>query len=215
MHVRVTLQPVDAPPAGSVGHGRLTGGSFHVADPLCAGLEEGLVQELAYQLFLSTCGYDCSPDNLQSIRRHLQVLTARGSPPAVGLLLGHTMCTRSERNSHRRPAWLCQLPPLPGCLCNFQSLALRLRWARRRRAASGIQLDSWGWRASRSARRGGRSCSGWPVRQKGWLRSSPLRAWRLLQRLPPPAAWRPSPRRSLSCFSLMPPRSVLTGPDAA
>ena len=37
-----------------------------------AGLEEGLVQELAYQLFLSTCGYECSPDNLQAIRRHLQ-----------------------------------------------------------------------------------------------------------------------------------------------
>lgn len=31
------------------------------------------MQELAYQLFLSTCGYECSPDNLQAIRRHLQV----------------------------------------------------------------------------------------------------------------------------------------------
>lgn len=37
------------------------------------GLENALVNELAYQLFLSTCGYECSPDNLQAIRRHLQV----------------------------------------------------------------------------------------------------------------------------------------------
>jgi hypothetical protein len=44
---------------------------------VCAGLDDALVNELAYQLFLSTCGYDCSPDNLQSIRRHLQVLPCK------------------------------------------------------------------------------------------------------------------------------------------
>ena len=42
----------------------------------CTGLDEALVNELAYQLFLSTCGYDCSPENLQAIRRHLQVCSA-------------------------------------------------------------------------------------------------------------------------------------------
>lgn len=47
-----------------------------------AGLDEGLVQELAYQLFLSTCGYECSPDNLQAIRRHLQVWSV---PPVCWL----------------------------------------------------------------------------------------------------------------------------------
>ena len=35
------------------------------------------MNELAYQLFLSTCGYDCSPENLQAIRRHLQVCSCR------------------------------------------------------------------------------------------------------------------------------------------
>jgi hypothetical protein len=42
----------------------------------CTGLDEALVNELAYQLFLSTCGYDCSPENLHAIRRHLQVCSA-------------------------------------------------------------------------------------------------------------------------------------------
>jgi len=63
-----------------------------------AGLDEGLVQELAYQLFLSTCGYECSPDNLQAIRRHLQVWSA---PPVCWLRVGHvTFLYQSRPRCH-------------------------------------------------------------------------------------------------------------------
>ena len=88
MHVWVMLQQLDARPVVSVERNELTSSNFHVTDNFRAGLEEGLVQELAYQLFLSTCGYDCSPDNLQSIRRHLQVLTALRSTRLLDCCLG-------------------------------------------------------------------------------------------------------------------------------